>query len=148
MTVVNNQNLWDEMLLNKGLTENGKIIAKIQGANAPLINRKVINLIDEERKIAAGEIARPQYVEIPLVDPNDEEYGDVQYESAVEVYNMAIVKPDDVLMRKNVDVKEKVTKEGFVIEIQDNMILPEEVVREFYIHISDQCLTLKSLYFL
>ncbi|XP_052012588.1 thioredoxin domain-containing protein 3 [Apodemus sylvaticus] len=196
-TVVNNQNLWDEMLLNKGLTVidvyqawcgpckavqtlfrklknelnedeilhfavaeadnivtlqpfrdkcepvflfslNGKIIAKIQGANAPLINKKVIALIDEERKIAAGEIARPQYVEIPLVDPTDEEYGDVQYESAVEVYNMAIIKPDAVLMRKNVEVKEKITKEGFVIEIQDNMILPEEVVREFYIHISDQ----------
>ncbi|KAL4670022.1 hypothetical protein H8959_008576, partial [Pygathrix nigripes] len=39
---------------------NGKIIAKIQGANAPLVNKKVINLINEERKIAAGEMARPQ----------------------------------------------------------------------------------------
>uniref|UniRef100_Q715S9-2 Isoform 2 of Protein NME8 n=1 Tax=Rattus norvegicus TaxID=10116 RepID=Q715S9-2 len=142
-SVVNSQNLWDEMLLNKGLTVidvyqawcgpckavqalfrklknelnedellhfvvaeadsivtlqpfrdkcepvflfslNGKIIAKIQGANAPLINRKVIALIDEEKKIAAGEMARPQYVEIPLVDSLDEEYGEVHYESNVE----------------------------------------------------------------
>ncbi|XP_028645110.1 thioredoxin domain-containing protein 3 [Grammomys surdaster] len=196
-SVVNSQNLWDEMLLNKGLTVidvyqawcgpckavqalfrklknelnedeilhfvvaeadnivtlqpfrdkcepvflfslNGKIVAKIQGANAPLINRKVISLIDEERKVVAGELTRPQYVEIPLVDSTDEEYGDVQYESTVEVYNMAIIKPDDVLLRKNVEVKEKITKEGFVVEIQENMILPEDVVREFYIHIAEQ----------
>lgn len=44
------------------LLQNGKIIAKIQGANAPLINRKVIALIDEEKKIAAGEMARPQVI--------------------------------------------------------------------------------------
>uniref|UniRef100_A0A8C6HJN2 Thioredoxin domain-containing protein 3 n=1 Tax=Mus spicilegus TaxID=10103 RepID=A0A8C6HJN2_MUSSI len=172
-SVVNSQNLWDEMLLNKGLTVidvyqawcgpckavqslfrklknelnedeilhfvvNGKIIAKIQGANAPLINRKVITLIDEERKIVAGEMDRPQYVEIPLVDAMDEEYGEVQYESAAEVYNMAIIKPDAVLMRKNIEVREKIAKEGFVIEIQENLILPEEVVREFYTHIADQ----------
>ncbi|XP_021071730.1 thioredoxin domain-containing protein 3 [Mus pahari] len=196
-SVVNSQSLWDEMLLNKGLTVidvyqawcgpckavqtlfrklknelnedeilhfvvaeadnivtlqpfrdkcepvflfsvNGKIIAKIQGANAPLINRKVITLIDEERKIVAGEMARPQYVEIPLEDVIDDEYGEVQYESAVDVYNMAIIKPDAVLMRKSVEIKEKIIKEGFVIEIQENMILPEEVVRKFYTHIADQ----------
>uniref|UniRef100_A0A8D1RI03 Thioredoxin domain-containing protein n=1 Tax=Sus scrofa TaxID=9823 RepID=A0A8D1RI03_PIG len=39
---------------------NGKIIAKIKGANAPLVNQKVITLINEERKIAAGEMVRPQ----------------------------------------------------------------------------------------
>ncbi|XP_017456126.1 thioredoxin domain-containing protein 3 isoform X2 [Rattus norvegicus] len=172
-SVVNSQNLWDEMLLNKGLTVidvyqawcgpckavqalfrklknelnedellhfvvNGKIIAKIQGANAPLINRKVIALIDEEKKIAAGEMARPQYVEIPLVDSLDEEYGEVHYESNVEVYNMAVINPDAVLMRKNLEIKEKITKEGFIIEIQENMLLPEEVAREFYNHMIDE----------
>ncbi|XP_050999145.1 thioredoxin domain-containing protein 3 [Acomys russatus] len=195
--VINTQNLWDEMLLNKGLTVidvyqawcgpckavqplfrklknelnedeilhfvvaeadnivtlqpfrekcepvflfslNGKIIAKIQGANAPLINKKVLSLIDEERKIGAGEMARPQYVEIPLVDLSTEEGGEGHYENAGDIYNMAIIKPDAVLRRKNIVIKEKITKEGFVIEIQENMFLPEEVVREFYIHIADQ----------
>ncbi|CAO2595317.1 Thioredoxin domain-containing protein 3 [Lemmus lemmus] len=51
---------------------------------------------------------------------------------------MAIFKPDAVLRRKNIEVKEKITKEGFVIEAQDNMFLPEELVREFYIQLSDQ----------
>ncbi|KAM7322648.1 hypothetical protein ACRRTK_018153 [Alexandromys fortis] len=172
-TVINSQNLWDDMLLNKGLTVidvyqawcgpckavqplfrklknelnedeilhfavaeadnivtlqsfrdkcepvflfslNGKIIAKIQGANAPLINRKVITLIDEEKKIAAGEMARPQYVEITLVDQSEEELGESQYDSIGETYSMTILKPDAVLRRKHIEVKEKPDFEEFV----------------------------------
>ncbi|KAL1784696.1 thioredoxin domain-containing protein 3 [Sigmodon hispidus] len=207
-SIINSQTLWDEMLLNKGLTVidvyqawcgpckavqalfrklknelnedeilhfavaeadnivtlqpfrekcepvflfslNGKIVAKIKGANAPLINKKVINLIEEERKVVAGEMARPQYMEIPLADQSEEDLGEGQYESAGEAYNMAIIKPDAVLRRKNIEIKEKLmeyfvlndefeTEKGFVIEIQDNMFLPEEVVREFYSHLVDQ----------
>ncbi|XP_059119345.1 thioredoxin domain-containing protein 3 isoform X1 [Peromyscus eremicus] len=196
-SVINSQNLWDEMLLNKGLTVidvyqawcgpckavqalfrklknelnedeilhfavaeadsivtlqpfrdkcepvflfslNGKIVAKIRGANAPLINRKVIGLIEEERKVIAGEMARSQYVEIPLVDESEEELGEGQYESVGESYNMAIIKPDAVLRRKHIEIKEKIVKEGFIIEAKDNMFLPEELVREFYSHNADQ----------
>lgn len=32
----------------------------------------------------------------------------------------------------------KITKEGFVIEAQNNMFLPEELVREFYVHLAEQ----------
>lgn len=32
----------------------------------------------------------------------------------------------------------KITKEGFVIEVQDNMFLPEVLVRDFYGHLADQ----------
>uniref|UniRef100_A0A8D1WQE9 Thioredoxin domain-containing protein n=1 Tax=Sus scrofa TaxID=9823 RepID=A0A8D1WQE9_PIG len=46
---------------------NGKIIAKIKGANAPLVNQKVITLINEERKIAAGEMVRPQIINTQFV---------------------------------------------------------------------------------
>ncbi|XP_036044785.1 thioredoxin domain-containing protein 3 [Onychomys torridus] len=196
-SVINSQSLWDDMLLNKGLTVidvyqawcgpckavqalfrklknelnedeilhfavaeadsivtlqpfrdkcepvflfslNGKIVAKIQGANAPLINRKVIGLIEEERKVIAGEMAPPQYVEIPLVDESEDELGEGQYESVGEFYNMVIIKPDAVLRRKHIEIKEKIVKEGFIIEAHDNMFLPEELVREFYIHNADQ----------
>ncbi|XP_057644033.1 thioredoxin domain-containing protein 3 [Chionomys nivalis] len=196
-TVINSQSLWDDMLLNKGLTVidvyqawcgpckavqplfrklknelnedeilhfavaeadsivtlqsfrdkcepvflfclNGKIVAKVQGANAPLINRKVISLIDEEKKIAAGETARPQYVEITLVDQSEEELGESQYDSIGEIYSITILKPDAVLRRKHIEVKEKIIKEGFIVEAQDNTFLPEELVREFYIHLADQ----------
>lgn len=42
--------------------QNGKIIAKIHGANAPLVNQKIVNLVEEEKKIAAGEMIRPQVI--------------------------------------------------------------------------------------
>nr|XP_045721002.1 thioredoxin domain-containing protein 3 [Mirounga angustirostris] len=46
---------------------NGKIIAKINGANAPLVNQKIINLVNEEKKIAAGEMVRPQIIKAGFV---------------------------------------------------------------------------------
>ncbi|KAM6202344.1 thioredoxin domain-containing protein 3 [Rhynchocyon petersi] len=148
--IINNQTLWDEMLLNKGLTVidvyqawcgpckamqnlfrklknelnedeilhfavaevdnivtlqsfkdkcepvflfslNGKIISMVKGANAPLVNAKVIELINEEKKVLAGEMVRPE-----------------------------------------------VTEAGFVIEAEDMRILREADVRDFYSLLEDQ----------
>ncbi|XP_015666653.1 thioredoxin domain-containing protein 3 [Protobothrops mucrosquamatus] len=41
----------------------GKIIDIVRGANGPLLNRKVIELIELERKIVAGEVKRPEIIE-------------------------------------------------------------------------------------
>ncbi|XP_069318410.1 thioredoxin domain-containing protein 3 [Eulemur rufifrons] len=117
---------------------NGKIIAKIQGANAPLVNKKVITLINEEKKIAAGEMVRPQYHEIALVDSETEDTGEAQYESVHESYSIAIIKPDAVINRKVLDIKEKITRAGFVIEAEDKRILTEDQVIDFYSSIADQ----------
>ncbi|XP_045420277.1 thioredoxin domain-containing protein 3 [Lemur catta] len=117
---------------------NGKIIAKIQGANAPLVNKTVITLINEEKKIAAGEMVRPQYHEIALVDSETEGTGEAQYESAHESYSIAIIKPDAVISRKVLDIKEKITRAGFVIEAEDKRILTEDQVIDFYSSIADQ----------
>ncbi|XP_070951155.1 thioredoxin domain-containing protein 3 isoform X3 [Macaca nemestrina] len=94
--------------------ENGKIIAKIQGANAPLVNKKVINLINEERKIAAGEMARPQHPEIPLVDSDSEVSEESLYESVQDLFSIAIIKPDAVISGKGLEIKRKPDFEEFV----------------------------------
>ncbi|XP_035109081.2 thioredoxin domain-containing protein 3 isoform X1 [Callithrix jacchus] len=117
---------------------NGKIIAKIQGANAPLVSKKVVNLIHEERKIAAGEMARPQYPEIPLVDSDSEADEEALHESDQESYSIAIIKPDAVISRKGVEIKRKITKAGFFIEAEDKIVLTEEQVVNFYSRIVDQ----------
>uniref|UniRef100_A0A8I5T9R7 Thioredoxin domain-containing protein 3 n=1 Tax=Pongo abelii TaxID=9601 RepID=A0A8I5T9R7_PONAB len=93
---------------------NGKIIAKTQGANAPLVNKKVINLVDEERKIAAGEMARPQYPEIPLVDSDSEVSEESTYESVQELHSIAVIKPDAVISKKGLEIKRKPDFEEFV----------------------------------
>uniref|UniRef100_A0A8D2DT68 Thioredoxin domain-containing protein 3 n=1 Tax=Sciurus vulgaris TaxID=55149 RepID=A0A8D2DT68_SCIVU len=117
---------------------NGKIIAKIEGANAPLINRKVTNLIDEERKIAAGEMVRPQYNEILLKDLDSEETGEAHDGNVAEHYCITIIKPDAVISKKVLKIKGKILEEGFVIEAEDARMLTEEQVRDFYSRMADQ----------
>ncbi|XP_053409523.1 thioredoxin domain-containing protein 3 [Nycticebus coucang] len=117
---------------------NGKIIAKIQGANAPLISKKVINLVNDEKKIAAGEMVRPQYHEILLVDTASEDAGEVHSEGAQEQYSIAVIKPDAVLSKKVLEIKEKIANAGFIIEAEDKRMFTEDQVMDFYSHIADQ----------
>uniref|UniRef100_A0A452U361 Thioredoxin domain-containing protein 3 n=1 Tax=Ursus maritimus TaxID=29073 RepID=A0A452U361_URSMA len=102
---------------------NGKIIAQINGANAPLVNQKIINLVNEERKIAAGEMVRPQF---PYFFPLD------------QLYIIAIIKPDAVISRKSQEIRQNIIKAGFVIEIEEKRALTERQVRDFYYRIADQ----------
>ncbi|XP_061269999.1 thioredoxin domain-containing protein 3 isoform X2 [Bos javanicus] len=117
---------------------NGTIVAKIQGANAPLVNQKIIALVNEERKIAAGEMVRPQYHEIAFVDSDSEDAGELNYESVDQIYTIVIIKPDAVAARKVQEIKEKIIKAGFVIEAEDKKPLTEEQVKHFYSQIVDQ----------
>ncbi|XP_057160464.1 thioredoxin domain-containing protein 3 [Ursus arctos] len=117
---------------------NGKIIAQINGANAPLVNQKIINLVNEERKIAAGEMVRPQYHEIVFVDPDADDGGEAPSESVDQLYIIAIIKPDAVISRKSQEIRQNIIKAGFVIEIEEKRALTERQVRDFYYRIADQ----------
>ncbi|CAK6434643.1 unnamed protein product [Pipistrellus nathusii] len=116
---------------------NGKIISKIEGANAPLVNQTIINLVNEERKIVAGEMDRPQYHEITLVDSNaDARKG--SKESMDRIYSIAIIKPEAMNTGKTIEIKENIANAGFVIEAEDNRVLTENQVRDFYRQKSEQ----------
>ncbi|KAJ1063171.1 hypothetical protein K5549_012646 [Capra hircus] len=117
---------------------NGTIVAKIQGANAPLVNQKIITLVNEERKIAAGEMVRPQYHEIVFADSDSEDAGELSHETIDQIYTIVIIKPDAVAARKVQEIKEKIIKAGFVIEAEDKKPLTEEQVKHFYSQIVDQ----------
>uniref|UniRef100_A0A5F8G8L3 Thioredoxin domain-containing protein n=1 Tax=Monodelphis domestica TaxID=13616 RepID=A0A5F8G8L3_MONDO len=57
---------------------NGKIVSMVKGANAPLLNSKVLQLIEDERKVLAGEIPRRSLPELALEDSEEEaEWSDV-----------------------------------------------------------------------
>ncbi|XP_048193072.1 thioredoxin domain-containing protein 3 [Perognathus longimembris pacificus] len=111
---------------------NGKIVAKVQGANAPLVNRKVISLINEERKILDGEMVRPQYNEIPLSDTLEEDSEGLNYDSIGEKYNIAVIKPDAVNSRKGLQIKTKIANAGYDIEAEEKKIFTEEEVKTFF----------------
>uniref|UniRef100_A0A8C9PQT3 NME/NM23 family member 8 n=1 Tax=Spermophilus dauricus TaxID=99837 RepID=A0A8C9PQT3_SPEDA len=120
------------------LSLNGKIIAKIEGANAPLINRKVTNLINEERKIIAGEMERPEYNEILLMDLDSEENEEAHGDNVEEHYSIILIRPDAVVNNKPFEIKGKIIKEGYVIEVEEAMMLTEGQVRDFYGQIEDE----------
>ncbi|XP_014386587.1 PREDICTED: thioredoxin domain-containing protein 3 [Myotis brandtii] len=117
---------------------NGKIVSKIEGANAPLVNKTIINLVNDEKKIAAGEIVRPQYHEIGLVGSNAEVARSASKDITDRIYSIAIIKPEARNTGKTTEIKENIVNAGFVIEAEDNRVLTENQVREFYSQIAEQ----------
>ncbi|XP_070280817.1 thioredoxin domain-containing protein 3 isoform X1 [Myotis yumanensis] len=117
---------------------NGKIVSKIEGANAPLVNKTIINLVNDEKKIAAGEIVRPQYHEIGLVGSNAEVGRSASKDTLDRIYSIAIIKPEARNTGKTMEIKENIVNAGFVIEAEDNRVLTENQVREFYSQIAEQ----------
>uniref|UniRef100_A0ABI7XCZ9 Thioredoxin domain-containing protein n=1 Tax=Felis catus TaxID=9685 RepID=A0ABI7XCZ9_FELCA len=157
-TVVNSQSLWDEMLQNKGLT----VIDVYQAwcgpckAMQPLF-RKLKNELNEDELLhfvvaEADNIVTLQsfrdkcepvflfsvYHEIAFVDSDAEDGEESPYESAEQLYSIAIIKPDAVIARKSLEIKKKILEAGFVIEIEDKRVLTEQQVRDFYSRIADQ----------
>nr|XP_038030027.1 thioredoxin domain-containing protein 3 [Anas platyrhynchos] len=52
---------------------NGKIIEMVRGANAPLISKKITELVQEEREIVAGQKERPEVDELTFLEEKSSE---------------------------------------------------------------------------
>uniref|UniRef100_A0A8C0P4A8 Thioredoxin domain-containing protein 3 n=1 Tax=Canis lupus familiaris TaxID=9615 RepID=A0A8C0P4A8_CANLF len=102
--------VWNFGLILK--MENGKIIARINGANAPLVNKKITNLINEEKKIAAGEMVRPQ----------------TQGTNVLDLFYMLSCGASG----SDLTLYMKIIEAGYVLEIEDKRVLTEQQAREFY----------------
>uniref|UniRef100_A0A7M4EVP6 NME/NM23 family member 8 n=1 Tax=Crocodylus porosus TaxID=8502 RepID=A0A7M4EVP6_CROPO len=117
----------------------GKIIAIVRGANAPLLSKKVIELVEEERKIVAGEIERPEVKELVfLEEKNSDTFAEESQLDEGATYTVAIIKPDAVTDGRVEEVKQKIIEAGFGIAAAEEKILTEEQIREFYSHKTEQ----------
>ncbi|XP_065608954.1 thioredoxin domain-containing protein 3 [Cyrtonyx montezumae] len=113
---------------------NGKIISIVRGANAPLIIKKVTELVQEERKILAGQMERPKVDELVFLE---EELSEQSIEETVPkeeevTYSVGIIKPDDVSEGRVEEIKQKIRDAGFGIAASEEKILTEKQIREFY----------------
>ncbi|KAM8810401.1 thioredoxin domain-containing protein 3 [Eudromia elegans] len=118
---------------------NGKIISIVRGANAPLLNKKITELVEEERKVLAGEKERPEVEE--LVFPQEKSSEDAIKETLLEEgvrYSVAIIKPDAVLEGRVEEIKKKITDAGFSIAATEEKLLTEEQIRVFYAQNTDK----------
>ncbi|KAH1178668.1 hypothetical protein KIL84_012370 [Mauremys mutica] len=117
----------------------GKIIAIVRGTNAPLLSKTVIKLLEEERKILAGEIERPQVEELVFLEEKTSAVSseESQLEEGV-IYTVAIIKPDANADGRVEEIKQKITEAGFGIAAEEEKTLTEEQVRDFYSHNIEQ----------
>ncbi|XP_027691570.1 thioredoxin domain-containing protein 3 [Vombatus ursinus] len=112
---------------------NGRIISMVKGANAPLINAKVIQLVEDERKILAGEMSRPVLPELVLVDSDEGEDVVETPEVPVEdIYNVMIIRPSAVEEERVEEIKEMIVDFGAVIIGEEQRFLDDEQIRDFY----------------
>ncbi|NXV22050.1 TXND3 protein, partial [Cepphus grylle] len=127
---------------------NGKIIAIVRGVNAPLISKKITELVQEERDIAAGQKERSEVLTKQILKYK---LGCVfilinvfidtcffPFSEEVVRYCVGIIKPDDVLEGRVEEIKQKIRKAGFGIEVAEEKMLTEEQIRAFYARNKDQ----------
>ncbi|XP_040520624.1 thioredoxin domain-containing protein 3 isoform X2 [Gallus gallus] len=115
---------------------NGKIIAIVRGANAPLLSKKITELVQEEREILAGQKERPKVDELVFLEEKLSEQSIESVEETVPeeevTYSVGIIKPDDVSEGRVEEIKRKIRDAGFGIAASEEKMLTEEQIREFY----------------
>ncbi|KAM9023159.1 thioredoxin domain-containing protein 3 [Ara ararauna] len=113
---------------------NGKIISIVKGVNAPLLNKKIAELVLEERAIASGLKERTTVEELVLHEekPPEEPVEETAPQGKVVKYSLGIIKPDDVSEGHVEEIKIQITNAGFNIEAEEEKMLTEEQIRVFY----------------
>ncbi|NXY36581.1 TXND3 protein, partial [Pomatorhinus ruficollis] len=107
----------------------GKILSMVKGVNAPLITKIVTDLVQEERKIAAGEKERAEVLTNQILMHISHYFFPF---SEVLTYSVGIIKPDDVLAGRVEEIKKKIKDAGFDIKADEERMLTEEQIRVFY----------------
>ncbi|NWI94750.1 TXND3 protein, partial [Pitta sordida] len=130
---------------------NGKIIAMVRGVNAPLIIKKVTELVQEEREIAAGRKERTEvltnqilkynlciFITLTLFLSKSVVIFNFLHFQEVVKYSVGIIKPDDVLQGRVEEIKRKIRNAGFDIKAEEEKMLNEEQIRVFYARKKEQ----------
>ncbi|XP_061223936.1 thioredoxin domain-containing protein 3 isoform X1 [Neopsephotus bourkii] len=113
---------------------NGKIISIVKGVNAPLLSKKITELVLEEKAIASGQKERTPVEELVLHEekPPEEPVEETTPQEKVVKYSLGIIKPDDVSEGHVEEIKSQITNAGFSIEAEEEKMLTEEQIRAFY----------------
>ncbi|XP_072336846.1 thioredoxin domain-containing protein 6 isoform X2 [Scyliorhinus torazame] len=118
----------------------GKLVTVVRGANAPLLQKSIIEqlgaekrVLDEgaERKVIKDEgLVEEDEREVMVLEDNEEEV----LVTANKSYTVAIIKPDAVAHGKADEIIMKIQEAGFEILAHEERTLTEEETRDFYQH--------------
>uniref|UniRef100_A0A672V3I7 NME/NM23 family member 8 n=1 Tax=Strigops habroptila TaxID=2489341 RepID=A0A672V3I7_STRHB len=117
---------------------NGKIISLVKGVNAPLLSKKITELVLEERAIASGQ--KDHSIEsasrqLAFFFPNfDTDKTEQKMEKTLALIRPCLLKE----RRGKKSILQRIKDDGFKIAMQKEITLTEEQIHEFYKEHVDQ----------
>ncbi|KAJ4933487.1 hypothetical protein JOQ06_030315 [Pogonophryne albipinna] len=125
----------------------GELVAVLRGANAPLLQRIIVEELAKEKLVLETGVERKGVTDEGLVEDEkkDEEKTPEQSEEedniivpASKSYTVAIIKPDAVAHGKANELIMKIQDAGFEILAQEERTLTEAEARDFYQHKAEE----------
>ncbi|XP_047420668.1 thioredoxin domain-containing protein 6 isoform X2 [Sciurus carolinensis] len=116
----------------------GELVAVVRGANAPLLQKTILDQLEVEKKVLAEGRERKVIKDESLSDedecfPREKDVGeDEDVVSPQETCTLAIIKPDAVGHGKTDEIIMKIQEAGFDILINEERTMTEAEMRLFY----------------
>ncbi|XP_058513010.1 thioredoxin domain-containing protein 6 [Ochotona princeps] len=117
----------------------GELVAVVRGADAPLLQKTILEQLEAEKKVLAGGTARKLIQDETVSDETggsrrDKDDGDKDMVSSEKNCTLAIIKPDAVVHGKADEIVMKIQEAGFDILTSEERTLTEAEMRLFYQH--------------
>ncbi|XP_058478660.1 thioredoxin domain-containing protein 6 [Solea solea] len=119
----------------------GELVAVLRGANAPLLQRMILEELSKEKLVLEHGGERKVVKDDGLVNDEEEEEAPQQSENEESItvpvsrsYTVAIIKPDVVAHGKANEIIMKIQDAGFEILAHEERTLTEAEARDFYQH--------------
>ncbi|XP_048190402.1 thioredoxin domain-containing protein 6 [Perognathus longimembris pacificus] len=115
----------------------GELVAVVRGANAPLLQKTILEQLEAEKRVLAGGGERKAIKDEALPDedewlPQGEAGGEEDVVSVEQTCTLAIIKPDAVGHGKADEIVMKILEAGFDIVANEERVLTETEMRLFY----------------
>ncbi|XP_040336219.1 thioredoxin domain-containing protein 6 [Herpailurus yagouaroundi] len=117
----------------------GALVAVVRGANAPLLQKTILEQLEAEKKVLAEGCERKVIRDEALSDEDgcftcDKDSGDNDMVPWGKTCTLAIIKPDAVVHGKTDEIIMKILEAGFDILTNEERTMTEAEMRLFYQH--------------
>ncbi|XP_017383728.2 thioredoxin domain-containing protein 6 isoform X2 [Cebus imitator] len=117
----------------------GELVAVVRGANAPLLQKTILDQLEAEKKVLAEGRERKVIKDEALSDEDEcvshgKNNGEDDMVSSERTCTLAIIKPDAVAHGKTDEIIMKIQEAGFEILTNEERTMTEAEMRLFYQH--------------
>ncbi|KAG9477479.1 hypothetical protein GDO78_002720 [Eleutherodactylus coqui] len=118
----------------------GDLVAVVRGANAPLLQKTILEQLETEKKVLNHGLERNVVKDESLLEEDEEtsslptQTEDDELVPSGKSYTVAIIKPDAVAHGKADEIIMKIQEAGFEILASEERSMTESEARDFYKH--------------